>query len=338
MIKLKNQLSFIWHSKGVLLCRKCILALLDFFYLLPLVFRALLITPLVLISCLELITLYNKPAVEKAIKVTNYNRIQHPNYHNISKLALANLRTLAPAEQRIVYNNLLDNLWSVQQWKDALSKYNNAILCLGESHLEATREFMANQLFNTFEIDNLYLETTKPRLQKTIEKVNSNSDYYPLLGADILQLLRVALKRNPDMSLYSIEASPAQMRADKQGISSREQSIFDNFLVNNHAHSQRVVLIGGLHCANKAHWFFARLQKQTQGADKPKLINTQIFNEHQDGPIEAFVYFLDELALAKGDFVIADTTAFSTQITRWFALSQRVTFKPYQSIIIYRNR
>ncbi len=335
MIKLKTFVSFIWRSKLMLLCRKCFGTILDIFYLLPLVFRALLITPLLLIFCLELISQYHKPPIAKIIKAVDSSRIQHPNYNNTALVALANLRQLPPVEQHFIIDNLTANLWPVSKWKKQLSEYNNAILCLGESHLETTREFMAEQLFSTFLIDHLYLEATAKRLKLIIEKVHSNSKYYPLLDADILQVIRTALKQNPQLNIYPIEASVQQMRDAKQGIGSREISIFNNFLNQDKPHSKRLVLIGGLHCANKAHWLFARMQKHYQEA---QLINTQIFNEHQDGPIEAFVYFLDELALAQGDFVIADTAAFSTQIMRWFALSQRVTFKPYQSIIIYRNK
>lgn len=335
MSKLKAFVSFIWRSKLIQLCRKCYVELLEIFYLLPLVFRALLITPILLIFCFELISQYHKPPIKEVIERVDNSRIQHPNYNNTALVALENLRQLPPIEQRLLINNLTANLWPVSKWRKQLRGYDNAILCLGESHLETTREFMAEQLFSTFLIDHLYLETTANRLKVIIEKAHSSSDYYPLLDANILQIIRTALERNPQLKIYPIEASLKQMRDAKQGIGSREISIFNNFINQDKPHSKRLVLIGGLHCANKAHWLFAKLQKYYQ---ETQLINTQIFNEHQDGPIEAFVYFLDELALARGDFVIADTGAFSTQIMRWFALSQRVTFKPYQSIIIYRNR
>ncbi len=337
MIALKKYLKPICQCQIVNKAGKVLSAVQEVFCLLPLVFRALIIIPCIFIIGLEIAIWLNQAPIAKALTQIDNRRIQHPNYHIQSQNALSQFYRLAPIEQSNLMKNLTANLWSLERWKSQFKTIDDSIICLGESHLEATREFIAQQLFNTLQIDDLYLETTAPKLQKTIKALETQSDYYPLLGADILETLHSAQKRNPNVSLYPIEASSAQMQAAKKGLSSREQSIIDNFLAQYQASRRRLVLIGGLHCANKAHWFFKQLnEKHWQQA--PKLFNTQIFNEHQDGPIEAFVYFLDELALTKGDFVIADSAAFSTLIKRWFALSQRVTFKPYQSIIIYRNR
>lgn len=345
MINLKQKLRSISQHRAIDFIRQPILFLIDIFCYLPLVFRALLIIPLVFILCFEIIIWINKEPLAKPVSIVDTRRIQHPNYHIQSRNALSAMRQLPPIEQRHLIDNLRDNLWSIERWKHQFKTADNSIICLGESHLEATRQFIAQKLFNTLRIDDLYLEATAPNLKLIEKALATNNDYYPLLDANILATLRSAKNINQDIQLYPIEASSKQMNQAKKGLSSREKSIFNNFLTYYQPQARRVVLIGGLHCANKAHWFFKQLN-QKQWLKAPKLFNTQIFNEHQDGPIEAFVYFLDEIGIiqehrgsaGKRDFAIADTRAFSNLITRWFALSQQITFKPYQSIIIYRSR
>ena len=69
-----------------------------------------------------------------------------------------------------------------------------------------------------------------------------------------------------------------------------------------------------------------------------KQINTRIFSEHEDGPIEAFIYFVDQILPSTEHFVINDTKAFAKSIDEWFPLTQKVTFKPFESIIFYRHK
>lgn len=326
----------------------CVLRTIE---LLPLVFRALIITPLILIALISIIQWSNTSTLEKPVSIINSARIQHPNYHNIAKLALHNLSLLAPVEQHQLIANLKNNLIAVKQWQQLITSYRHSLICLGESHLEATREFIATQVLTQLPVTALYLEVQAHKLAEIQHQLAAKQNYYPLLGADILQVLRSAKSANPQLQIYPIEASKKQMKATKQGKTTRELSIVNNFIEHynqsrtmNASEPQRhIVLIGGLHCSDEANWFFAMLKntstlaKLSLTTSSVELINLQVFNEHQDGPIETFVYFLDELKLVEGDFVIANTAAFSPLIKRWFALSQRVTFAPFKSIVIYRS-
>jgi hypothetical protein len=52
--------------------------------------------------------------------------------------------------------------------------------------------------------------------------------------------------------------------------------------------------------------------------------------------VEAFVYFLDEIGIENGDFVIPDTRALPARIYRWFPLLNRRTLQKYSSLIVFR--
>jgi hypothetical protein len=66
-------------------------------------------------------------------------------------------------------------------------------------------------------------------------------------------------------------------------------------------------------------------------------LNVQVLGEHQDGPLEGFVYFLDEIGIEKKHFVIPDTNSFHPRMYELFRLLKRQTLDKYQAVIVFRE-
>ncbi|MEN8751256.1 MAG: hypothetical protein AB1Z18_00640, partial [Desulfobacterales bacterium] len=69
---------------------------------------------------------------------------------------------------------------------------------------------------------------------------------------------------------------------------------------------------------------------------KDRMLNVRVLGEHQNGPLEAFVYFLDEIGIEKKYFVIPNTNSLHPRIYELFKLLKRQTLDKYRSVIVFR--
>jgi len=210
------------------------------------------------------------------------------------------------------------------------------ILCIGELHNESTRSFLSQEFFANFNVDVLLIEATPEELKRLIKRMESGRDYFPLLDADIMNILRTARDRNPDIKIYGIEETDKQAKNYHGHLNSRDQSIAQNFWRTFEPGLRHIILFGALHCTNESNWLFHNLCTQASPTLKDKMVNVRVLGEHQDGPVEAFVYFMDEIGIEKGHFVISDTRSLPGQIYEWFPLLNRQTLEKYQSLIVFR--
>jgi hypothetical protein len=67
------------------------------------------------------------------------------------------------------------------------------------------------------------------------------------------------------------------------------------------------------------------------------MLNVRVLGEHQNGPVEAFVYFMEEIGVKKRDFVIPDTHSLPDPICEWFPSLNRQTLGKYRSLIVFRT-
>ena len=68
------------------------------------------------------------------------------------------------------------------------------------------------------------------------------------------------------------------------------------------------------------------------------ILNLRVAWEHQEAPIEAFVYFLDELGLASGDFVVANPESLPAQIDDWFPFMSASELRAFGALAVFRYR
>jgi hypothetical protein len=166
--------------------------------------------------------------------------------------------------------------------------------------------------------------------------LKADRTYFPLLDADIMQILRSVRDRNPDIEIYGIEETDNQRKNRRDYVGSRDKSIAGNFWERFQPGKHHIILIGAFHCTNQPNWLFDNLCNQAPLPLRDRMLNVQVLGEHQTGPVEAFVYFLDEIGIRKKTFVIPDTGALHPLIYEWFHPLNRQTLESFETLIVFR--
>ena len=265
-------------------------------------------------------------------KPTSSERVQHPFYHEEAAKALQRFYRLPEPEKAAIENNLKSNLVSMEQWLTHLGQSDYQVICMGELHEESTRNFLAEKFFAKFSTDVLLLEATPENLKGLINRMDAGRDYFPLLNADIMKILRTVKDRNPNIKIWGIEETKEQQKDSN----SRDQSIAHNFWDRFQTGRLHIILFGALHCTNEPNWLFKNLCNQASLHVKERMLNVRVLSEHQNGPVEAFVYFLDEIGIEKKHFVIPDTNSLHPRIYELFQILNQETLEKYRSLIVFR--
>ena len=263
-------------------------------------------------------------------------RVQHPLHHESAVKALNHYYGLPECEKTAFLKSLAGGLSSPRSWLTRLEQSKTEVICLGEYHEESTRAFLAEQFFTRLTADVLLLETTPAELKRLLRKMDIGRDYFPLLNADILQILRSATGRNAQIKIRGIEQTSEQERREYAESNTRDRYIALNFWKKFQPGKRHIILFGAMHCTDETNWLFHNLCGQASARLRKRMINVQVLGEHQNGPLEAFVYFLDEIGIEKTHFVVPDTRALPARIYRWFPLLNRQTLKKYGTLIVFR--
>jgi hypothetical protein len=269
-------------------------------------------------------------------KPNNSESIQHPFYHEAATRVLQRFSRLPKPEKDAIKENLDSCMISMEQWITHLGQSDYQIMCLGELHEESTRNFLAEEFFAKFSTDVLLLEATPEKLKRLIKRMDAGRDYFPLLGADIMKILRTVKDRNPAIKICGIEQTDEQQQERRGHSKTRDQSIAGNFWDRFQPGRRHIILFGALHCTNESQWLFTILCSRAAPPLKDRMLNVQVLGEHQNGPLEAFVYFLDEIGINKKSFVITDTSALHPRIAELFPVLNRQTLEKYSSLIVFR--
>ena len=267
-------------------------------------------------------------------------RIQFPEHLPWAERALARVAALPPGERADLISEIERAIQPFPQWLAALNRRPMAVLCVGENHEPYLRRLLADRLFDSLKADVLLLEATPHEARRMRTRVESGDDRVMLLDADMSRVLRNALEANPRLVIDGIEERQEQhSRRLQQGTGSRESSIEANFRTRFRPGHRHVVLYGAFHCSHQGGWLYQRLRKRPL-PDTPSdaILNLRVAWEHQEAPIEAFVYFLDELGLAAGDFVIANPESLPAQIDDWFPFMSANELRAFGALAVFRYR
>ena len=270
-------------------------------------------------------------------KQTNSQRILHPFYHEEVVKSLKRFSQLSKSQKVAIKESLRNNLIPMEQWVKELQQSNFQIICIGELHEESTRRFLSERFFSTVNTDVLLLEATPDELKSLINRMNTSRDYFPLLGADIMDILRTVKNKNPDINIWGIDETDDQQKGQNNHSNPRDQSIAHNFWKKYKKGSRHMILFGADHCTNESNWLFKNIWDHAANPLKEHMLNLVVLGEHQKGPLEAFVYFLDEIGIEKQTFVIPDTGSLHPQIYELFQSLNRQILGEYCSLIVYRS-
>jgi hypothetical protein len=289
---------------------------------------------------LLLMTAYNWIKTEypqPPAKVENTEGVRHAYYHARAEATVKRFFQLAPPNREAIAENLATRMRSLEQWLNEVDHSPYQVICLGELHEEATRAFLAQAFFAGYSIDTLMLETTAETLNRIRRRLNAGRPYFPLLGADGLGIMRAAEARNPSIRICGIEETAQQEKRQSGQSGARDRAIAANFWRAFIPGERHVILFGALHCANDENWLFHNLCSQADAFLKESMLNVCVVGEHQNGMLEAFVFFLDEIGLAPKTFIIADTHALHPWIYKAFQDLNNNIMRKYAALIVFRS-
>ena len=266
------------------------------------------------------------------------DRIQFPEHHPWAQRALARVAAL-PAEERAELIAVVErSIRPLPDWLAELNRTPVTVLCMGENHESYLRRFLADRMFAALKVDVLLLEATPREARRIRTRVEDGDEHVMLLESDIARLLRSALEANPGLVIDGIEERPEQRSARiDASTGSREGSIEANFRTRYQPGRRHLVLYGAFHCSHRGGWLFRRLlERPPPDAPVETLINLRVAWDHLEAPFEAFVYFLDEIGIAPGDFVIPDPTALPAEIDDWFPFLSANELGAFGAVAVFR--
>ena len=267
-------------------------------------------------------------------------RIQFPEHHLVAERALERFAALPPEERAALLAVIERAIRPFPEWLAELNRKPVAVLCMGENHEPYLRRFLADRVFATLKADVLLLEATPREVGRIRARVEDGDEHVMLLDADIARLLRNSLEVNPGLVIDGIEERPEQRSARIEAATgSREGSIEANFRTRYQRGRRHVVLYGAFHCSHQGGWLFRRLRKRPP-PDVPAdaLINLRVAWEHVEAPFETFVYFLDEIGVTPGDFVITDPKTLPAEIDDWFPFLSANELGAFGAVAVFRYR
>jgi hypothetical protein len=293
--------------------------------------------PLALLVVLVAIGWYLDEIYVPTVPPPDRARIQHPNYHPAALRALDRLEALAPTEKAAILENIGNLVVPVAEWRRRFARSGYEIVCLGEDHDDYTRRFLADHFFSEVAVDALLLEATPEGLVRIMGRVDGGRSYVRLLDADVSAIVRTVRRRSPSAAITGIEETDRQRKdRRRRGAGSRDASIVANLRAAFRAGRKHVALFGALHCTDDPTWMFRLTRAAMPGVPAEKFLNVRVLGEHQDGPMEAFVYFLDEAGVETGDFVLAETGSLHPLVKAWFPLLASQTLDRYRTVVVFR--
>jgi len=263
--------------------------------------------------------------------------VQHPGYEATASRALQAFAAMPGARQRSLIENLRDNLGELKTEIARLNQSRLSILCIGESHLDATRRFLAERLLPGLSIDVLLLESPSDDLGQIMAQIDTGAARVPLLGADIAAVVRSARASNPATVIAGIDESASQKAQRvhrRQG--SRDISIAGNLRSQIRRGKRHAVLFGALHCADQPNWLFRRIRLHEHRIRREEIVNINVIGEHQEGSVEAFLAFIHALGIPRRNFMIADTSALDRLLVTWFPVLSR-SFLRFDAVIVFQE-
>ena len=87
-------------------------------------------------------------------------QIRHPGYRVVTETALQAYRALPDPERESLWASLQTALIPADEWLQRLDRSDFTVLCLGEDHAEATRQYLHRQLLPRLRYDRLLLEVS----------------------------------------------------------------------------------------------------------------------------------------------------------------------------------
>ena len=263
------------------------------------------------------------------------DKLQHPPYIALGIYAYRRYLTRPRRERDAIRAGLEASVWTVDRWLDTLEARPPGFLCIGESHQDSYRDFLARRFFSAYAVDRLYLEATAGTVPWLELRSDLGERDVDLLRADIAEVIRAAFERNPEVEIRGAEETAAQRRARRAaGAGGRDDSIYRNVVASYVRGERHAAILGALHCTDGQGWLFSQLGKEGSPLAGDERLNLAVMSVHKDLLTREFVRFLRSLGLGGDDMVLADTATLDARVHGWFlGLTRR--FLDYRTVVLF---
>ena len=242
------------------------------------------------------------------------------------------------AQREAILANLNAVIRPANEWIQALSQNPPGFLCIGESHQDSYRDFLARQFFPVYPLDVLYLEAVEHSAEFMELRSEFGEDYVSLLQADIAEIIRVVQMRNPEVRIEGAEETDGQRRTRwRESGGLRDRSLYKN-ITDDYVPGQRhVALFGALHCNDGWGWLYTRLTAPGSPVAADSTLNVAVMSRRKDQLTSEFIYFLRQIGLPRTDLVITDTRDLDKRLHDWF-LGLTRHFAPYKAVVLFSGK
>ena len=272
------------------------------------------------------------------LRDTLKNDGQHaPPYMDIGRYAYRQYLAAPKEHRQRVRRNLQSIVLPAAQWITSIEAQRLDFLCIGESHQDNYRQYLASQFFANYPLDILFLEARLLPAKFMLMRTDVGERDVALLNADIAAIIRAAETLNPAIEIIGIEESSGQLSDRRDaGAGSRDQSLLDNLTANYQAGRRSAALLGALHCTERWNWLFARLERSKAATDIESALNMRLMSERKDLLSREFSRFLSLLGYPPDDYAIVNTDVIDDAVHDWF-LQLTQNFASYRAIILFRD-
>lgn len=295
--------------------------------------------PVVALLILQAVSWYGTMTVDHELAPLNRERIQFPVHDSRGIGGINRSNTLSPEERKELLALLDRSIMDLDTWLRQIDARGFSLLCLGENHDGHLRKLIAERILPRLPTDILMLEGSKTDAARVVRH-SKNRNYVPLLGEDVSAIIRTVKRPTPPARVYGIEEMTEQFNARRGDERySRDSSIEQNLRAVYTTGKRHIVLYGAFHCSHQPKWLYGRLKMEPPTGDEGIMLNIRITREHMEGPIEAFIYFLDELKFTvngSGDIVVTDTASVANRFRDWFPFLATNELDPYAALVIMR--
>lgn len=234
-----------------------------------------------------------------------------------------------------VVSNLDGLIATLPDWFTWLNHAEVDFLCVGESHQDNYRRFLARSFFREYPVDVLFLEAKG--LPTTMMKLRSavGEKEIDLLNADIAEVIRATKASNPDSRIIGIEESSRQESERlNYGSGGRDGSIYVNIVQHYQPGATHAALLGALHCNDHWDWLYTRLERSGSALEHANLLNIRVMSRNKDLLSREFSRFLKLVGYSHDNYVITKTDMLHPKLHEWF-LDLSDNFTKYEAVVVF---
>ena len=272
------------------------------------------------------------------LRDTLKNDLLHtPPYMAIGHYAYHQYLSSPAIERQRVSANLAKIVQPFDGWLTQLNAARIDFVCIGESHQDNYRRFLARHFFPYYRLDVLYVEARQLPAKVMNLRAEIGEGYIDLLNADIANIIRATRLNNPDTLIVGVEESSGQRKVRRESlVGSRDQSIYEN-IVEHYVPGQRVAaLLGALHCNHRWNWLYTKLDKPGSPLEYANLLSVRLLSDRKDLLSRELNRFMSLLGFPSGNYVLSDTQALDPLIHEWF-LNLTDNLTKYQSVVLFQS-